>query len=211
MDISRRRPVARCALGLRGDRLGRLLRVGSCRERSVDAVARSHRLSAFGDDPGEARNVARLEHGARRTRVLSFDLRHVPDAIRSHPVDPLVCGKPARRVVPRVHLHRGRRLDRIDHPALAAAAREDEARVARLPRGDVPLQQSAARRTLPHDSLGRDLSDRVAARSRRDVDCQQAVLQLLPAQLRPAASAADGDRAARRVAAGVAPRTRASA
>src|SRR2546421_721005 len=83
----------------------------------------------LGYDPGDARNVARLEHAARRARVLSFDLRHVPDAIRSYPVYPLVCGKPARRVVPRVHLHRGHRLDRIDHPAIAAAAREDEARV----------------------------------------------------------------------------------
>ena len=37
----------------------------------------------------------------------------------------------------------------------AAPARADEARVARLARGDVPLQQPAARRALPDDPLGR--------------------------------------------------------
>ena len=40
----------------------------------------------------------------------------------------------------------------------AAAALEDEARVARLARGDVPLQQPSARRPLPDDPLGRDAS-----------------------------------------------------
>ena len=42
--------------------------------------------------------------------------------------------------------------------AAAAAPREDEARVARLARGDVPLQQPAARRALPDDPLGRRLA-----------------------------------------------------
>ena len=48
---------------------------------------------------------------------------------------------------------------RRDHlPAAAAAARAHEARVARLARGDVPLQQPAARRARAHDPLGRDVS-----------------------------------------------------
>ena len=46
-------------------------------------------------------------------------------------------------------------LGRADPLAAAAAAREDEARVAALARGDVPLQQPAARRALPDDPLGR--------------------------------------------------------
>ena len=57
-------------------------------------------------------------------------------------------------------------LGRADPLAPAAAAREDEARVAALARGDVPLQQPAARRALPDDPLGRDLPDPDRARSR---------------------------------------------
>ena len=53
----------------------------------------------------------------------------------------------------------------------AAAALEDAARVARLARGDVPLQQSPARRARADDPLGRRLPDAVAkpspARRRR--------------------------------------------
>ena len=46
---------------------------------------------------------------------------------------------------------------------------EDEARVGALARGDVPLQQPAARRALPDDPLGRHLPDpdRARARARR--------------------------------------------
>ena len=44
---------------------------------------------------------------------------------------------------------------------------EDEARVARLARGDLPLQQPAARRALPDDPLGRHLPDPVGGRARR--------------------------------------------
>ncbi len=58
----------------------------------------------------------------------------------------------------------GRLLGRADPLAAAAAADEDEARVARLARGDVPLQQPAARRALPDDPLGRPLPDPLARR-----------------------------------------------
>jgi len=40
LDVPRSRPAPRRPLGVRGDRLGRLLRVGSGRERRPDAVAR---------------------------------------------------------------------------------------------------------------------------------------------------------------------------
>ena len=53
------------------------------------------------------------------------------------------------------------RLARARLRAAAAAAREDAARVARLARGDVPLQQPAARRARADDPLGRRLSDPV--------------------------------------------------
>ena len=47
------------------------------------------------------------------------------------------------------------------HPLAAPAAEgADEARVGAVARGDVPLQQPAARRALPDDPLGRPLADR---------------------------------------------------
>ena len=51
------------------------------------------------------------------------------------------------------------RLARARVRAAAAPARPDAARVARLARGDVPLQQPAARRADADDPLGRRLSD----------------------------------------------------
>ena len=48
----------------------------------------------------------------------------------------------------------------------AAAARQDEARVARLARGDLPLQQPAARGADADDSLGRRLPDPARGRPR---------------------------------------------
>ena len=95
-----------------------------------------------------------------------------------------------------------------DPLAPAAAADEDEARVARLARGDVPLQQPAARRALPDDPLGRALPDPLRGGARRDALGLEAVLRLLPPHVRAAAAAADGDRAARGVAEGVAPLAR---
>ena len=62
-------------------------------------------------------------------------------------------------LVPRLRRHHDALLGRADPLAAAAAARAHEARVAALARGDVPLQQPAARRALPDDPLGRDLPD----------------------------------------------------
>ncbi len=58
-------------------------------------------------------------------------------------------------------------LDHADPLAAAAPPGADEARVAALARGDVPLQQPAARRALPDDLLGRDLPDPHPALERR--------------------------------------------
>ena len=75
-------------------------------------------------------------------------------------LDPLVRAELDRRVVPRRSSIITTLFSTVADPlAAAAAAREDEARVAALARGDVPLQQPAARRALPHDPLGRDLPD----------------------------------------------------
>ena len=90
--------------------------------------------------------------------------------------------------------------------APAAAALEDAARVADLARGELPLQQPAARRLLPDDPLGRPLPDPDRGAARRAGDGRAAVLQLLPQGLRAAAAPADGHRAADRLAPGVAAR-----
>ena len=104
-------------------------------------------------------------------------------------------------LVPRLRRRHDALLDRADPLAAAAAAREDEARVAALARGDVPLQQPAARRALPDDPLGRDLPDPDRALPGPDADDRPAVLRLLPAHLRAAAAPADGHRPADRLAA----------
>ena len=120
-------------------------------------------------------------------------LRDVPDPLRRRELDPLV----------HAELDRSWFLGFIASPPpsrsslvfwrLAAAAGEDEARVARVPRGDVPLQQPAARRALPDDPLGRHLPDRLAG-SCRGVATQSStpLLRLLPAHLRAAAALPDG-------------------
>ena len=92
-----------------------------------------------------------------------------------------------------------------DPVAPAAPPRAHEARVAALARGDVPLQQPAARRALPDDLLGRDLADHRPARQRHPADDGAALLRLLPAHLRAAAAPADGDRAADRLAPNLGP------
>ena len=102
LDVPRRRPAARRALGVRRDRLGRLLRLGSGRERGAHAVARGDRVPPLGDDPGEARDAEGLEHGARRARVQPLALRHVPHALGRDQLDPLVLAEPDRRLVPRL-------------------------------------------------------------------------------------------------------------
>ena len=101
--------------------------------------------------------------------ILAFSLvalRDVPHALRSRQLDPLVHAELDRAVVPRVHRARRRRLARARLLAAAAASLADEARVADLTRGRVPLQQPAAPRALPRDSLGRRLPDALGSGAR---------------------------------------------
>jgi hypothetical protein len=91
-------------------------------------------------------------------------------------------------MVPRLYLRRHGWITRARVLATPTAANEDATRVARLARGRVPLQQSAARRALPDDLVGCRvpmLSELV----RRDADGRAAVLRLLPSHVRAAATA----------------------
>src|SRR4029079_8656665 len=166
--------------------------------------ARGDRLPALGDGAGEEGDAEGLEHAARDAGVLALAVRDVPDPLGRAELDPLVHRELDRPLVPRVHLLRRRGLARAAPLAAAHAAREDEARVARFSRGDLPLQQPAARRPLPDDPLGGDVPDPLRRRTRRGVDRGRALLHLLLPELRAAAPPADGDRAADRLAARVA-------
>ena len=104
-------------------------------------------------------------------------------------------------LVPGLHRPRAGRIGVPRALQAAAAAREDTARIARVPRGHVPLQQPAARRALPDDPLGGRLPDPLRGRARGADHGRRALLQLLPGGLRPSAAAVDGDRAAHRLAA----------
>ena len=208
VDGARDRAAARRPLGLPGGRLGRLLRVGPGRERRADALARGDRVPPLGDDPGEARDAPRLERHARQPCVLPLALRDLPHALRRRQLDPLVHAERDRAVVPRVHRDRRRLLRDDDLAAAAPAPDERAARVARLARGGVPLQQPAPRRPLPDDPLGHGLADPLGGRPGGGGRRRTALLRLLPAHLRAPAPPADGHRAARRVAARVAARAR---
>ena len=116
-------------------------------------------------------------------------------------LDPLVHGELDRGLVPGLHRPRPGGIDLPRALQAAAAAREDTARIARVPRGHVPLQQPAARRPLPDDPVGGRLPDPLRGRARRADHGRRALLQLLPGGLRPSAAAVDGDRAAHRLAA----------
>src|SRR5581483_1645769 len=61
LGVSNLRRLSRCTLGLLGAGLGRLLGVGSSRERLADALVDRHRLSAFGHDARKTRHDEDLE------------------------------------------------------------------------------------------------------------------------------------------------------
>ncbi len=70
------------ALGVRGARVGRLLGLGSGRERRPAAVVHRDGVSALSHGAGAARHAARLERHAGHPHVLPDDFRHVHDAVR---------------------------------------------------------------------------------------------------------------------------------
>ena len=75
-------------LGLLRTRLGRLVVLGSGRERLADAVARRHRAVAFGGGHGKAEFAQGLDHPAGHPHLLAVADRHVPGALGRTDVGP---------------------------------------------------------------------------------------------------------------------------
>ena len=142
-------------------------------------------------------------------RVLPLALRHVPHPLRRRQLDPLVHAELDRPVVPRLHRRR-RRASRspmiwLRLPQLRSTTRLESlvSREATFLYNNLLLVALCL--TILWGTAWPILSEAVRGES---VVVGQAVLRLLPARLRAAAAPADGDRAARRVAARLAPRAR---
>ena len=183
--------------------MGRVLRLGPRRERGADPVARRHGVPPLGDDPGEARDAPRLERDARQPRVLPLAVQDVltrsgvVSSIHSFTqsaIGPWFLGF----IIVAVAFSTAMIWLRL------RSSDDREARVARLARGGVPLQQPAPRRALPDDPVGDGVADRLRGGARRVGRRRPAVLRLLPADLRAPAAPADGDRPSSR---GGAPRS----
>ena len=125
VDGARDRAAARRALGLPGGRLGRLLRLGSRRERRADALARGDRVPALGDDPGEARDAEGLER--RRSSALAFCLSLFGTFLTRSGVVNSIHSFTQSSIGPwflALHRRRGRLLGHDDLAAAAAAAHD---------------------------------------------------------------------------------------
>ena len=148
LGIPRRRHAARRPLGLRRGRLGRLLGLGSGRERRADAVADGHGVPALGDGAGEEGHAEGLERGAgdaSRSRSRS-SARSSPAAAscrRSTRSCQSNVGLLVHRATSRSSLVLATSLIIWQLPLLRSEHRHG---VARLARGHVPVQQPAARR-----------------------------------------------------------------
>src|SRR5580700_11768658 len=75
--------LSRRALGLLGAGMGRVLGLGSRRERFADAMAHRDRIPALGHDAGKAGHAEDLEHVADFFHLHALDFRHVSDSQRS--------------------------------------------------------------------------------------------------------------------------------
>ena len=126
-------------LGLLRARLGRLVVLGSDRERQPDAVAGGDRPAPFGDGAGDARRVARLDDHAGRRRLLDEHGRHLSGAL----------GHPHQR--PRL---RARSQARRLHPGAAGAVYRRRAGAVRRAGGDRQCGL-ALRRDEPRGRAGR--------------------------------------------------------
>src|SRR5207253_2954355 len=119
----RRRHRRRRVVELRGARLGRVLGLGSGRERGDHAVAHLHRVPTFGHGRGEAEPAALLEPRPRCRDVRADDPWDVPHAKRRREQRPLVQPLRDRTDPPRLSRRDPRPLHRPSPLAVRAAPR----------------------------------------------------------------------------------------
>ena len=96
VDIPDARHRDGLVLGLLRTRLGRLVVLGSGRERLADAVAGGHRAVAFGRGDGEAQRAEGLDHPAVDPDLLAVAARHLPGALGRADVGACVRDRPRR-------------------------------------------------------------------------------------------------------------------
>src|SRR5665647_2957696 len=89
---------------VRGSWLGRILGVGSSRERFISPVADRYSISPFGDGAGTAQHAAALDAESLRRDVRSDDPWYVPHALRNSLFGARVHDRTDRILFPRVHL-----------------------------------------------------------------------------------------------------------
>ena len=197
-------PHPRHAVGLRGARLGRLLGLGSRRERGLPAVADGDGVPALDDDPGTARHDEGVERLPRHHDVPPDDVRHLHDPLGHRPVGARVrSGHDAG--VALLHVHPGhRRLRvRLRHLPPAASALAQRARLVAVARVRLPPQQlDPPRRGAVHPD-GDDVPDAVGVDRARPHHRRAAVLQQDDGAGRPGAPVPDRRRSAHRLAQGV--------
>ena len=158
--------------------MGRLLGLGSRRERLVHALAAGHRVPALGHDPGKAQHAEGLEPAADRPHLLAVPVRDLPHAQRHRAIGP--------RLRPDSDLHldlpRLRPGDGVRLPGSAAVApRRDPQpgppRIHGLARGELPAQQLGVHRAADGRVLGNTLPGLLRGDHRRADRRRSQVLQ----------------------------------
>ena len=164
-------------LGLLHAGLGRLLVLGSGRERFPHAVARRHRLPPFGRGDGKARRAESLDDLSRHPRLLVLAARHLPRSLgRAHLRPRLRQRSAPRRLHSRhsgavhIRLVRALRLARAD----AQAGRPVRAG---FPRGGAGRQQSAFDHLMRHGPVRHPLSAGARATDGRQDHRRRTLLQ----------------------------------
>ena len=146
LELPHLRHHARQLVGVLRARLGRLVVLGSGRERIVHAVAHRHGADPFAGGHGKARNVQGVDRAPRDLRLFAFAPRHVPRPVRGADIGSRLRHRSApRRLHPRLPGARHRRLARALRAAGAEGGRRRPLR-SRVARNDAPREQRPADR-----------------------------------------------------------------
>ena len=141
-----RRHRAGCLVVLPGAGLGRVLGLGSGRERRPASLALRHRLPAFGPRAGAPRAHPRLEPLAVHRHLRPHHPRHVPHPFGRHHLGARLLRVGSRTAAHRLLLRCRHRRFRADRVAGGPAALTGRDRRPARPGGCVPAQQRPVRR-----------------------------------------------------------------